>query len=926
MTDPKRWSRIDAALDAGLDLPLAERAAWLADLARREPDIAAEVGRLLAAVDGPNLLDRALPELAPELVSDCLELPEEVPPETAGPYRLLKEIGRGGMGAVYLAERSDGQYEKQVAVKLVRPGPDLGGMAQRFRQERQILASLEHPGIARLLDGGVTDAGVPYLVMEYVEGQPIDRYADANRLDTTARLTLFDRVAEVVEYAHRRLVIHRDLKPGNILVTENGEVKLLDFGIAKLLDEGDGPEPVTRTGAVLATPEYASPEQIRGRPVSTATDVYALGVLLYELLSGRRPYRATSATPHELAVEICDTIPPRPGLGADLDAIVLTALAKEPEHRYGSVELFRDDLARFRDGFPVRARPATRRYLTRKFLERNRGRVAAGALLAVAVAAGFAATLWQAATARREARRAEQVTEFLTGIFEASDPDRAGGREVTARELLDRGADRLDTELRTEPSLRADMLRTLGVLYHRLGLYDQAQPLLERAGVVLDSIGAPPLDRAAQTAAFAALLHDLGQDSAALAVAETTLALRRRAIRGDDTRLAAAIGDLAVLHGRLGHYDRADSLFQAELAIEQRLADTAAVASTLGNWAIVLGHRGEPDRAAALEEEALALNRKHYGPEHTDVATALQNLAATRIGQGRYDSAETLLREAIGIRERLLGPEHPLIATVLAALGNAYQQAGRYDSADAVDRRVLAIRLRALGHDHPDVAETYNNLGVNAYFRARYPEAVSYLDSALAIWRPALGPTHPNVLTALSNQGAILRAKGDLAAAEGPLRQALALRVERFGEDHPSVASSHNNLAGLLDAQGKDREALDHYNQAERIWRAALGDHHVTVAEALYGKGKYFLRLHRYGEAEAVLREALDLRLTNLDSTSTGVANARRELGFALIGLGRRAEAAPLLEAALPRLVAAFGEADATVVRTRQALAGIGRP
>jgi serine/threonine-protein kinase len=917
------WSRVETELDAALDRDSADRAAFLADLRRRDPAVAASVDRLLRAIDaGPSLLDRALPEIAPDLVVGCLEPGESAAPpvEAVGPYRLLREIGRGGMGEVYLAERSDGQYQKQVAVKLVRPGVDRAGLERRFERERQILATLEHPNIARLIDGGVTDAGLPYLVLEYVEGSRIDEYCERKALGPLGRLDLFDRVAGAVEFAHQKLVVHRDLKPGNILVSDAGEVKLLDFGIAKLLDEDPAVGGVTRTGALLATPEYASPEQVRGEPVSAATDVYALGVILYELLSGRRPYRATSATPHDLAVAICEELPPRPGLGGDLDAIVLMALAKEPAHRYGSVQQLRDDLERYRRGFPVRARPATRRYRAGKFLRRNRGKLVATTLVTGAVVAGLAATTWQARSAQREARRAERVVAFLSGIFQVSDPDRSGGGEVTARQLLDRGAAQLDRELGTEPALRADMLRTIGVLYQRLGHYPQARALIERSGTVLDSIGAGPLDRATQAAALVSVLHDLGDDAAAEVRAREVLEVRRRSLGESDPQVSKSLSDLAVVLARRGAYDEADSLYRRALALERRRSDDSSAATTLNNLALVHQARGRTAEARRLQEEALALDRQRFGEEHTRVATDLQNLASTLTMEGAYDSAEALLTRAIRVRERLLGPDHPLVATALGALANTYGEHGRLDSAASLNRRVLELRERALGARHPLVAESYNNLAVTEYRRARFDLAATAIGRALEIWRPALGDTHPTFLTALNNLGAIKRAGGDLAGAEPVLREVLALRRRRFGEVHASVAQSYNNLALLLDARGARAEAEASFREAERVWRAALGEKHVTVAEALLGRGRLLCAAGRAAEGEPLLREAVALRSAALDSTSVALAAVRRELAICLIALSRLGEAERLLLAAIPRMEAQWGPNDAGTRRATGAL------
>lgn len=447
-----------------------------------------------------NSSDRTLADLRRPVEELAGEIIHEAGPQRIGPYQIVRLLGEGGMGLVYLARRADDQYQRLVAIKLMHAG--LGRsteMLRRFRVERQILANLDHPNIARLLDGGITAAGAPYLVMEYIDGIPIDDYCRRHPFSTAERLQLFRTVCGAVEYAHRNLVVHRDIKPGNVLVTEDGMPKLLDFGIAKLLD----PENSNRTFAYtvetqrLMTPEYASPEQVRGEPVTTATDVYALGVVLYELLAGRPPFRLESASPLDVARVICEQEPVRPStasrsnpaasplqtreLRGDLDNIILKAMRKEPGRRYSSVAQLSEDVRCYLRGYPVEARGGARRYRAGKFVRRHKvalAAIVAGALAVVGFGIGMG-LLAQRAT--RERLRAERESRFLANIFEAATPEQARGREVTARELLDQGALRVDRELAGDPAQRASMLDNIGRAYDALGLYGKAEPLVERA-------------------------------------------------------------------------------------------------------------------------------------------------------------------------------------------------------------------------------------------------------------------------------------------------------------------------------------------------------------------------------------------------------------------------------------------------------------
>jgi serine/threonine-protein kinase len=959
--NPARWQRLETILDQALERPAAERAAFVEAACGEDAEMLSEARRMTRALESAvGFLERPLRDYTPDLVDGCLAgEPDDqghLPVESIGPYRLIREIGRGGMGAVYLAERSDGQYRKQVAIKLVPPGPDAARLGRRFAEERRILASLEHPHIATLLDGGVSAEGLPYLVMEYVEGERIDTWCDRRRLTVRERLALCDDVAAAVQFAHQHLVVHRDLKPGNILVTAGGQAKLLDFGIAKLMaDESGSPDaPLTATGAILATPEYASPEQIRGDPVSTASDVYALGVLLYELLAGRRPYVVAGRSREELARAVCDQTPERPSsaavragtdpapariaadrattpdglrrsLAGDLDTIVLTALRKEAALRYPSVQNLREDLRRHLDGFPVQARPPTRRYRAAKFLRRNRGRVAAAALLAIAVAAGLAGTTWQARAASRQADRAERVRNFLTGIFAISDPDTARGRTVTARELLDRGAASLGAGLEKDPEMLGEMLGVVGTLYQRLGLYAQARPLLEQAAAVQRSRGASGREElAGANDALASVLFDLGQFEEAERSAREGLA-GRLGLPEADRRLAASIGTLANIVRERGRLEEADSLHRVALRLDRGRGDTAAMATSLTNLSAVLWRRGQYEEARDAAEEGVSLRRGLYGDLHTETAAALRGLGLVLTSQGEYEQAERVLGEALAVNERLLGTDHPQVASILGDQGLAHWRHGKHREAEVAHQRALAINRAALGPEHPEVATSLNNLATTAYSAGRYDEAVGLFQEALVIWRKALGDRHPHVLSGLNNLGAALREAGRLGAAEPVLREVLELRRHALGEDHADVAQSHNNLAYLLLLEGKTGEAEGEFREALARWRKALGAKHPTVSYALSGLGQALLQQDRAGEALPVLEESLAIRVAAMDSAGTDVAAARRDLGTCLTRLGRFDEAEALLLASYPVLVGRYGGAHRSVRLLRDAMAELGR-
>ena len=969
------WKRLEEVLDLVFELRPEVRAAFIEQTCGTDGLLRRQAEAMIAAAErAGDFLERPVDACAAGLLRQMAQEAEEeseldaaesgsVAHGRLGPYRLLRELGRGGMGAVYLAERDDEQFDRRVAIKVLPAGLLSRGLRTRFLLERRILASLEHPNIARLYDAGMGEDGTPYFAMEYVEGRRIDVHCDEHRLPIRARLALFDQVCDAVQFAHRNLVVHRDLKPGNILVSNDGVVKLLDFGIAKLLrTEAEAGATLTGLGGLQAfTPEYASPEQLRGEPISTSTDVYALGVLLFELLAGCWPYRPRDRSISAIELVVLEQDPDRPSvaimrpperdgpdsaaakrrsttlaglrrqLRGDLDNIVLTALRKEPEHRYASVQHIRDDVQRYLESRPVHARPATWRYRAVKFVRRHRAGVAAAALVCASLVAGMAGTAWQARAASREARRADQVRQFVVGLFEVSDPDRSQGDSITARALLDQGAARLSTELAAEPELRAEMLVVLGGIYEKLGLYDRARPLLEEALAVREArLGSRHLEVARSAAALASVLYEQGEYPQAEGLTRRGLALRRELLDAEDTLVAASMTDLAAIMDAQGQYEDAESLFRAGLEIDRKGAAWQRVATDLHNLSVTLWRRGEYGKALPLAEEALALRRRLLGEEHTDVASTLLVLASILSASGEYDRAEQIYRECLAMRRKLLGDGHPHVAITLNNLGLLLQARGRLEEAEQSLREALAIRRAAFGDQHLEVASSLNNLGILLYLMGNFPGAADHFERALAIWRPALGETHPHVLTALNNLGATWRDQGDLAKAEPVLREALALRRKALGEEHPDVAASHNNLGQLLAKKGEFAEAEANSRAALAIWRTALGADHPSVADALVALGRMMHAQRRCTEAEPLLREALAIRLAKLDTGSDKVATAREALGSCLVALRRFGDAEPLLLASYSTLKQQRGDDYEFTRRARRALAelyrGWGRP
>ncbi|WP_149194348.1 serine/threonine-protein kinase [Luteimonas suaedae] len=917
--DPR--ARVDVLFDQALALEGAARDAFLDGAAAGEPALRAELEILLGLVHAPA------PQLDPQALADGplwraladdLQPPPELPADAdagrrIGAWRLLHELGRGGMGTVYLAERVSGGFEQRGALKLIRPGVDSDEFLRRFAQERQILASLDHPGIARLLDGGRDERGLPYLVMEYVEGLPLDRYCDGQRLDIDRRLALFVRIGQAVAYAHRHLIVHRDLKPSNIVVTARGEVKLLDFGIAKVLSNtGTTAEPLTRTAARMFTPEYAAPEQVVGSAVTTAADVYQLGLLLYELLTGRRAQRSDDDSMAALERSVCHDEPPRPSrqaaladptactarrttpaalrrkLRGDLDTIVGKALRKDPERRYATAMELVEDIARWQHGRPVRARPETFGYRSGKFVRRHPFGVT-GAATALLLLVAYAATVTlQAGTiarerdrARAEATKARQVQALVLRLFEGADPELSGGAQLSARELLDRGWRGIEAELGDQPEVQAELLGTVGEAYRQLGVYDRAQPLFDRAMAAAGTVAA---------------------DNPLL--------------------LARALRNSGRLHTDRGDYPHADMLLHDALARYRSAASEphAEIATTLNDLGQAFFRRGDHAAAIDLHREALAMRRQLFGEAHVDVADSLDELGVILRHQGDYAGAEPLLSHALALRRRLLPPTHPQLASSLSNLALARNDLGEYDSAEALYAEALALAIQIHGERHPQVARVLNNQARLLQTRRDFAGAEALLRRSLAIRRQVLGERHPAVAQNFNDLGLALTQAGDLDAAEPFYQQAL----QAYEPDHPWRAATVFNLGWLAELRGDFEAAERHYREALERQRLDYGEDHDRVGTDLARLGVVLHRQGRLDEAEHPLRRALAIYRKRLPEGHQRLALVLLPLGELLADRGDADEARPLLQEAWQVRQDTFGNADQRTIDAARALAGAG--
>ncbi len=877
------WQHVQALFDEVLQQPLGERSAFLDRRCGGDAALFDEVASLVRAHETPGPFDRMAESLGAALAEVLPRDPGEGAGGQVGPYKLVREIGQGGMGTVYLAERADGAFEQRVALKVVR-GISGSALRRRFLRERQILARLEHPHIARLLDGGMTAEGQPFFAMEMVEGVPIDGYCAARELDVDARLLLFLDVCEAVRYAHQNLIVHRDLKPSNILVTQDGQVKLLDFGIARLL-ESDGDD-ATQTGHHALTPRYASPEQLQGTPVTTVSDVYSLGVVLYELLTGKRPHDVSGLRPEAAARVVAERVPTLPSeavrgnatqpptlhrrLVGDLDTLVMKALAREPERRYPSAEALADDIRRHLAGFPIEARPDTLAYRTAKFARRHKGGLAVAALLVlVLVSFTTALALQQRRTAAErdraqvEAAKARQVSDFLVGIFQTSDPSAARGDTVTARHLLDAAAERLSTDLVEQPEVQAEMQHTIGRVYATLGLHTAALPLVEEA-----------------------------------------LATRRALLPPDHPGITESLELLGLLHYELSAYDRADSLLA--LVLERRRARGDAesdLAPARLMQATVQRLQGRNDEAEAGFRAVLTSLRAERDASDPGIREAQEQLAMVLHMRGDFVAAERLYQAAVAHGLRNPGGDHQAVLEDNTALGRLlYRFRNDYTGADTVFQRSLRLAREHFGEHHPNTATVYNDLAQLYRDWGRPGEAESFSRQSLGIWQEHYPDDHREVAISKQTLATILWRQRRYDEAVVLLADVEATFETLFESDHPTVINARQMLGAVLRDAGRYDEADAQYQRAEKDARARFGDVHAYVARSLLGRAQVARARGDRTTAEALLREAVATRHTLHPEGHWRLAAAQSALADVLIDGQKYAEAEVLLLEALPVL------------------------
>lgn len=815
----ERWNQIEVICHEALSREGKERTDYIENACAGDKEFLGEIKSLLQQHDDNRLRDPLVQFQSSFVFSDDRSLSDQA----IGPYRLIKTIDTGGMGQVYLAVRNDEQFERFVALKIIRKGAVSDDVLERFYSERQILASLNHPNIARLFDGGETEDGAPWFAMEYIEGRPITEYCKQHCSTLEETLNLFLKVCKAVQNAHQNLIIHRDLKPANILITPEGMPKLLDFGIAKLTDINLQPNQ-TQYQNRLMTPEYASPEQVQNKPVSTASDVYALGVLLYELLTGMLPYQFDERTPAAIEKTVCNTIPKLPStvsdlkkLKGDLDSVVMKALRKNPANRYPSVEQLVNDLEKYQLNLPVLAQKNTSAYRAGKFLARHKwgSAVVVAVTLLVIVFTGVTfmqskAIKERALEAERQRDRAEGVSTFLTGLFESVDPSKAEDVSLTAIELLGRGAGRIETELNGQADLQADLYLVISDVYDKLGMYDKGLDMANKAYHLLRKHYAKNNAVVAKSINYRGWLnYRLEHFRKADSLLTAAVAMRRELFGNMNLDLSRSLNDLYVLKERIGDFEAADSIIWEALKIRRALLgdNHKSIAVSLHNYATLKYKMGDIKTAAEMEQKVVEIFVETEGEYHLKTANAITTLGTFNMVMHSLEEAERLYKRALKIRFRLYGKENVNVARSYGMLGNLLRIQGKYKEAEESLLKGLDMRIRLLGEDNTQVAGSYTMLGNLYIATGQYKKAGNYFNDALSIYYGKLPAVHYLIANQLHALGITGMKMKDFTKAAQYFREAKIMRDKIFGHEHLKTITSTIKLGESLAALGKFDEA-----------------------------------------------------------------------------------------------------------------------
>jgi tetratricopeptide (TPR) repeat protein/tRNA A-37 threonylcarbamoyl transferase component Bud32 len=922
---PERWQRIKEICQVLLDHEADERGALIKQLCAGDDELQRQVEAMLAgAVEGDSVLGRPAWELlgipvTQRSVSTAATSTTHIP-DRIGSYRILRLVGEGGMGVVYEAQQI--HPHRIVALKVIKPGLANEEVLRRFQQESQALGRLQHPGIAQIYEAGTADSGFgpqPYFAMEFIRGETLTDYVNSHRLSVPQRLEIMAKICDAVDHAHQRGLIHRDLKPGNIIVDESGQPKILDFGVVRLTDSDVQASRQTDIGQLLGTLAYMSPEQVLADPleVDTRSDVYALGVILYELLARTLPY-SISRKVHEAVLTIQQEDPKRLSsiskiYRGDLDTIAAKALEKDKTRRYGSAALLASDIRHYLQDEPIAARPPSASYRLGKFVRRHRALVTGAAVVFIVLAGGIVATTREAIRARRAERAAvaseqasQAVSEFLTNdllaqasAYAQAGPSRKPDPDLKVRTALDRAAARVGDKFANQPDIESSIRRTIGRTYRDLGLYAEAQKQLERSFELKQKlIPETHEDMLGVTDDLANVYYLQGKYDLVIPTLQRLIEIRRRMSGDEHPDTLLAMNNLGLVYSFAGKDDLAAPLLEKTLEIRRRVSgpEHAAAITIMANLSQVYHRQGKHAEAEVLGKQAIEIGRRVKGEEHPDVISSMNNLSTIYLAQAKYADAEVLLDQTLAIRRRVLGDEHPATLTTINNLGNVYIEQGRLEEAEKVFTKLLEDRKRVIGESHPNTLLTMNNLARIHRNRGDNRAAAGMLVKALEIQRRVQGPEHPATLQVMANLAAVYRLEGKYDQAKSMLETVLEARARVSGPEHPDTLFEMERLALVHQSLGQYARAEELLTKCDEARRRVLGEQHRERLNGLRALGQVFDSEGKTDQAVQAFRTSLEgYEKTGVESWERYLCQSR--LGVSLAARKDYAQAEPMLVA-----------------------------
>ncbi|MEL7833406.1 serine/threonine-protein kinase [Fodinibius sp. Rm-B-1B1-1] len=894
------WEKIETIIDQVLDLPREEQQRFVEKQCSDDPELMGRVTQLLKSIfDSEGWLEELKEHKyypGEDVADDIKALTgsnNDLTGQQVGSYTIKKQIGKGGMGSVYLAERTDGEFDHRVAIKIIRQGHNTHKNILRFRREQQILAGLNHPGIGRLYDGGITDDGFPYIIMEYVDGIPIDEYCLQHNCSVDEKIELFKQVLEAVRYAHENLVIHRDLKPGNILVDGSGNIKILDFGISKLLEDEEDTS-LTQTGARLLTPKYAAPEQIRQKHITTSCDLYALGMVFYKLLAGILPFDFAGCSGYKVEQTILHKQPPAPSkkvknpntenqLKGDLDAIVLKAIRKNPEERYRGITELLDDIRNYQENMPVNAQKGSTAYRISKFFKRHKTPIAVAVtflLLIFSIAFYYTNQIAKERDrAKFEAQKATEIQEFLVDIFRYNNPDAKeyAGKDLTAQELLQAGLSNVENELQYHPETQIGIMISIGAAFRNLDELEDAEEAIKMA-------------------------LEKSKDHFGM----------------DDMQTASIYTSLAKIKRDAGEYEKSDELINQAIEINETIADTAL--KKLANKYSILAYNQAYKSKYHKSEELFNYTDSLYIAADASNSlgryNSLSNFAEVKVKLGEYEKALKYNKKALDFYRELYDGDHINIATALNKIGNIHQRLGNHEQADEYYRQSLDMKLQLLDEDNTSVAISYQDIAINLRIMGRYAEAEKFAQKDLEIMEEVYDEDHIKITPSLNIVGLVKRDLEEYEEAEELFERIIAIKENYYEKELPTLAASIYNLAHLYQTTGRYEEAYAMYKRVVDIDKNNLGPEHPEVAVDLNKLGDVSREMEAYSQADSIFSEAKPIFMDAFPNDHYRVAEHLVSHGQLKLRQKQFEEAQKDFERAADIFKENFGEDDTRVEET----------